>query len=230
MTRGADMANKRILTVFTGIIEELGTVTSIKKGAKSAVLTVKAGIVTSDVKLGDSICVNGVCLTVVEFSKSGFAAEVMAETLRMSNLGELKSGSRVNLERALSLSDRLGGHIVSGHVDGVGVIKSVVKEDIAQVFTVEAPPEVMRYIINKGSISVDGISLTVVDYDEKGFRVSIIPHTMAQATLGIKKEGDRVNLESDLIAKYVERLFPGGGGGGSESKLNKGFLAEHGFM
>jgi len=211
--------------LFTGIIEELGSVKSVSKGAKSAVLTVQASLVTSDVKVGDSICVNGVCLTVVEFSKGGFKAEVMAETLRMSDLGELKSGGRVNLERALSPSGRLGGHIVSGHIDGVGKIKSSIKEDIAQVFYIEAPADVLRYVIKKGSIAVDGISLTVVDLDETGFRVSIIPHTMAQTTLGFKKPGDRVNLESDLIAKYVERLLPGGRRG-----VDKGFLAEHGYL
>jgi len=218
--------------MFTGIIEELGTVKTVKKGAKSATLQVQASVVVSDVKAGDSICVNGVCLTVVEFSGSSFKAEVMAETLRMSNLGELKPGCRVNLERALRLSDRMGGHMVSGHIDGVGVIKGVVKEDIAQVFTLDAPEHVLRYIIKKGSIAIDGISLTVVDFDDKGFRVSIIPHTAAQTTLGIKKPGDQVNLESDLVAKYIERLFPGmgGEGGKGKGKLSKGFLAEHGFM
>ncbi len=219
--------------MFTGIIEELGTVKTVKSGAKSATLQVQASIVVSDVKVGDSICVNGVCLTVVEFSRSGFTAEVMAETLRMSDLGGLRPGGRVNLERALRPSDRMGGHLVSGHIDGVGVIKDVKKEDIAQVFTIEAPEDILRYVIKKGSIAVDGISLTVVDFDKKGFRVSIIPHTASQTTLGVKRPGDKVNLESDLIAKYVERLFPGGkgeGGGAGKGRLTKGFLAEQGFL
>jgi riboflavin synthase len=221
--------------MFTGIIEELGTVKELKKGAASATLKVQASKVAADLGKGDSISVNGVCLTVVEFSKAGFTAEAMAETLRATNLGGLRPGDRVNLERALSPSGRLGGHIVSGHVDGVGAIKSVVREDIAQVFTVEAPEAVMRYIIKKGSIAVDGISLTVVDFEEGSFSVSIIPHTAKETTLGIKKTGDRVNLEPDLIAKYVERLFPGGKGGPGKGGsggggIGKGFLAEHGFM
>ncbi|HEX9861466.1 MAG TPA: riboflavin synthase [Nitrospirota bacterium] len=218
--------------MFTGIVEELGTVRSVSKGAKSAVLKITASTVVSDVKQGDSICVNGVCLTVAGFTGAGFSADVMAETLRRSNLGELGAGDRVNLERALRLSDRLGGHIVSGHIDGVGSIRSIVNEDIANVFTVDAPADVMRYIINKGSIAIDGISLTVVDHTEDAFRVSIIPHTAAQTTLGFKKAGSKVNLEPDVIAKYVERLFPGGGGPGGQGKpgMTMGFLAEHGFM
>lgn len=215
--------------MFTGIIEELGTVLSVKKGADSAAFKIGASAVTGDVSLGDSIAVNGVCLTVVEFSPESFKVEVMAETLRKSNLGELREKDRVNLERALRVSDRLGGHIVSGHIDGAGRIKSVKQEDIASVFTIEAPPEVARYIIKKGSMAVDGISLTVVDFTENSFRVSIIPHTMTKTTLGFKKAGDGVNLEADLIAKFVERLFPGGGkdeGGG----IDRGFLAEHGFI
>ena len=215
--------------MFTGIIEELGVVKAVRRGADSAVLQVGASAVTGDLGKGDSVSVNGVCLTVIDFTASGFTAEVMAETLRKSGLGMLKPGDRVNLERALRPSDRLGGHLVSGHIDGVGVIKAVVKEDIATVFTVAAPEEVMRYVIKKGSIAVDGISLTVVDFDEAGFRVSIIPHTAGMTTLGVKKAGDGVNLEADMIAKYVERLFPGGdkGRGGG---MDKGFLAEHGFM
>lgn len=218
--------------MFTGIVEELGTIRSVTKGDKSAVVKVGASTVVTDVKMGDSICVNGVCLTVVSFTGSEFSADVMAETLRRSNLGELKPGDRVNLERAMKPSDRLGGHIVSGHIDGVGTIGSVVREDIANVFTVAAPPEVMRYVISKGSIAIDGISLTVVDYAEDSFRVSIIPHTAAQTTLGFKKQGAKVNLESDVIAKYVERLFPGDrdAGGGPKPGLTMGFLAEHGFM
>lgn len=217
--------------MFTGIIEELGTVKSISKGADSAVIQARAAEVSKDLKKGDSVSVNGVCLTVVELGNEAFSAEVMAETLRMTNLGGLKRGDRVNLERALRPTDRLGGHLVSGHIDGVGRIKSVAREDIALVFTIGAPEEVLRYIIRKGSIAVDGISLTVVDFDQSGFRVSIIPHTASLTTLGIRKVGDSVNLESDMIAKYVERLFPGseksqGGRGG----LDKGFLAEHGFI
>jgi len=213
--------------MFTGIIEELGSLKGISKGGKSARVSVSAKTVTEDVKTGDSIAVNGVCLTVVEFDRSGFSADVMAETLRRTNLGELKPGDRVNLERALRPTDRLGGHIVSGHIDGVGKIESVTKEDIANVFAISGPPEVIRYIIEKGSIAVDGISLTVVDHTDSSFRVSIIPHTAAETTLGVKGPGDSVNLEADVLAKYIERLMPGGG---KKPDITKGFLAEHGFM
>ncbi len=213
--------------MFTGIVEELGTVKTVTKGANSAVLTIAAATVIEDVNTGDSICVNGVCLTVVGFTSSGFSADVMAETLLRSNLGELKPGDRVNLERALKPSSRLGGHIVSGHIDAVGNIRSVRREDIAAVFTIAAPESVLRYVIEKGSIAIDGISLTVVDFSEDSFRVSIIPHTAANTTLGFKREGAKVNLEADMIAKYVERLFPGAKG---KPGMTKGFLAEHGFM
>jgi riboflavin synthase len=215
--------------MFTGIIEELGTVRAVRRGADSAELQVGAAVVTEGLKTGDSVSVNGVCLTVVSFTESGFTAEVMAETLRKSVLGELKSGARVNLERALRLSDRLGGHMVSGHIDGVGVIQSVVKEDIAQVFKITAPEEVLRYVIKKGSVAVDGISLTVSDLDLGSFSVSIIPHTAGMTTLGFKKNGDKVNLEPDMIAKYVERLLSGGGKPG-KGGVDKSFLAEHGFL
>lgn len=217
--------------MFTGIIEELGKVRGIKKGPDSAVLEIWASVVAEDVRLGDSIAVNGVCLTVVKFTKGSFSAEVMAETLRRSNLGALKEGDRVNLERALRPSDRLGGHFVSGHIDAVGTIKDIKTEDIAKVFTVAAPPEIVRYLIEKGSIAIDGISLTVADFGDDGFRVSIIPHTASMTTLGYKKPGDTVNLESDLIAKYIYRMLPGKGGekeGGGG--LDIGFLAEHGFL
>jgi len=217
--------------MFTGIVEELGSIAGIKKGARSAVLRVDSTVVIGDVKLGDSISVNGVCLTVVGFTKSSFSAEVMAETLRRSNLGGLKSGGKVNLERALRPTDRLGGHFVSGHIDGVGTIKSVVKEDIADVFTIFAPVSVMKYVIEKGSIAVDGISLTVVDLTEDAFRVSLIPHTSANTTLGFKKAGDTVNLESDLIAKYIERLLKKNTEGGKDGGgIDQGFLARHGFF
>ncbi len=216
--------------MFTGIIEELGKVRGLKKGPDSAVLEVGASVVTGDVRLGDSIAVNGVCLTVVKFAAAAFSAEVMAETLRRSSLGMLKEGDRVNLERALRPSDRLGGHFVSGHIDGVGTIKDIKTEDIAKVFTVAAPPEIMRYLIEKGSVAIDGISLTVVDFSKDSFRVSIIPHTASMTTLGYKRPGDTVNLESDLIAKYIYRMLPVKGGGKEGGGLDIGFLAEHGFL
>lgn len=213
--------------MFTGIIEELGTVKAVNKGRESATLEIGVEKVVGDLNLGDSIAVNGVCLTVVKFDSTGFSAEVMAETLRKSNLGKLKSGDKVNLERAMRLGDRLGGHLVAGHVDATGTIKSTVREDIATVFTVEAPEEILRYVIAKGSVAIDGISLTVVDYDKKSFRVSIIPHTASQTTLGFKKSGDAVNLEADMLAKFVERLLSGKAG---KEGIDKDFLGRHGFM
>ena len=213
--------------MFTGIIEELGTVKAVNKGRESATLEMGAEKVVEGLNLGDSVAVNGVCLTVIDFGRSGFSAEVMAETLRKSNLGKLKSGDRVNLERAMRLGDRLGGHLVAGHVDATGTIKSSVREDIATVFTVLAPEEILRYVIDKGSVAIDGISLTVVDYDKKSFRVSIIPHTASQTTLGFKKSGDTVNLEADMLAKFVERLLAGRAG---KEGIDKDFLGRHGFM
>ncbi len=213
--------------MFTGIIEELGTVKAVNKGRESATLQISAEKVVEGLNLGDSVAVNGVCLTVVDFGRTGFSAEVMAETLRKSNLGKLKSGDKVNLERAMRLGDRLGGHLVAGHVDATGTIKSSVREDIATVFTVLAPEEILRYVIAKGSVAIDGISLTVVDYDKKSFRVSIIPHTASQTTLGFKKSGDTVNLEADMLAKFVERLLAGRAG---KEGIDKDFLGRHGFM
>jgi riboflavin synthase len=213
--------------MFTGIIEELGTIKAVNKGRESATLKIGAEKVVEGLNLGDSVAVNGVCLTVIDFGRTGFSAEVMAETLRKSNLGKLKSGDKVNLERAMRLGDRLGGHLVAGHVDATGTIKSTAREDIATVFTVEAPEEILRYVIAKGSVAIDGISLTVVDYDKKSFRVSIIPHTASQTTLGFKKSGDTVNLEADMLAKFVERLLAGRAG---KEGIDKDFLGRHGFM
>ncbi|OPY58492.1 MAG: Riboflavin synthase [Pelotomaculum sp. PtaU1.Bin035] len=215
--------------MFTGIVEELGTLRSTRRGADSARLTISAQKVLEDARVGDSIAVNGVCLTVVHLAPQEFAADVMAETLAKSNLGSLYAGERVNLERALRLGDRLGGHIVSGHIDGVGTITRLEKHDIATLITIRAPREVMRYIIKKGSVAIDGISLTVVDFQADSFQVSLIPHTAHATALGWKKAGATVNLEGDVIGKYIERLaFPEKNGG--ESKINLSFLAEHGFL
>lgn len=219
--------------MFTGIIEELGTIRKIRHGPDSVRLTIEGREVLKDVKLGDSIAVNGICLTVVYFSDRVFDVDVMAETLRKTNLEDLKPGSPVNLERALRVGDRLGGHIVSGHIDGVGTITRRLNEDIAVVTDVTAPPEVMKYIITKGSIAVDGISLTVVDCTDHTFRVSLIPHTAKLTTLGHKKVGDRVNLESDIIGKYVERIMGFKGSalpGNSRGAISLDFLADQGFL
>lgn len=212
--------------MFTGIIEEIGTVKSIRKGAASALLTIEASIVLEDVHQGDSIAVNGVCLTVTDFTKNTFTADVMHETLNRSSLGFLRPKSPVNLERAMKADGRFGGHIVAGHIDGTGTIADIKKDDNATWYTIKAPAPIMRYIIEKGSIAIDGISLTVADVTKDSFRVSIIPHTSAETTLFARKTGDTVNLENDCIGKYVEKLLqpykP-------DSNITKEFLLQHGF-
>ena len=219
--------------MFTGIIEEMGVLKGIKHGAKSSVLTIAAGKVLEGTKLGDSICTNGVCLTVTKLCSGTFDADVMAESIRRTNLGDLKSGDRVNLERALRLCDRLGGHIVSGHVDGTGQIRSLVREDNAVWVTIETKPEILKYIIEKGSITIDGISLTVAYVDDTCFRVSIIPHTAEETTLLTQKAGDTVNLECDMLGKYVERLLhfeQTTEEQTSKIAITSSYLAEHGFL
>lgn len=216
--------------MFTGIVEELGVIKSVRRGADSARLMIEAARVIEGSRVGDSIMVNGVCLTSVYFGERTFTADVMAETLDKSNLGKLKTGDRVNLERALRLGDRLGGHIVSGHIDGVGTITSREKHDIATLVSIRAPETVMRYIIKKGSVAIDGISLTVVDFAAESFQVSLIPHTARETTLGFKKNGDTVNLEGDIIGKYIERMMNFKGSKENDTGLNMGFLAEHGFL
>ena len=193
--------------MFTGIIEEIGTVKGVKRGNRSVVLEVQAKKVLEDLKVGDSVATNGVCLTVTSFTGSVFCADVMPETMQRSNLGELRSGDRVNLERALALNGRLGGHIVSGHIDGTGKIVGREKDENAIWISVAASSELLRYIVDKGSITIDGISLTVVSVNDAGFTVSIIPHTQDETTLVKKKIGDTVNLENDIVAKYVEKLM-----------------------
>lgn len=193
--------------MFTGIIEELGVIQEIKKGSKSSKLLIKANKVLESTKVGDSICTNGVCLTVTDLKINSFEADIMAETLRRSNLGDLKVGSKVNLERALTLQSRLGGHIVSGHIDGTGEVISLVKEDNATWVTIKTTNDILRYIVLKGSITIDGISLTVAYVDDKSFKVSIIPHTAQETTLLNKTNGDTVNLECDVISKYVGKLM-----------------------
>lgn len=216
--------------MFTGIVEELGTIKSMARGVKSIKLTVEAHLVLEDVNIGDSIAVNGICLTVTEFAGHQFTVDVMAETLDRTNLGQLKAGNRVNLERALRLSDRLGGHIVSGHIDGVGTIISQEKVDIALLTEIKAPPEVLKYVVRKGSVAIDGISLTVVDYTKETFTVSLIPHTAKLTTLGFKKTGDRVNLEGDVLVKYLERLTEWKQKDGVKPEITMELLAGNGFI
>ena len=219
--------------MFTGIVEETGTIKKIEKGTSSGRLTIEADKVLQGSKIGDSIAVNGVCLTITGMSGHLFTADVMAETMRRSKLGSLSQGSRVNLERALSLQTRLGGHIVSGHIDGTGTITRMEREDNAVWVTVTAEPTVLKYIIEKGSITIDGISLTVAYVDDTCFRVSIIPHTAEETTLLTQKAGDTVNLECDMLGKYVERLLhfeQTTEEQTSKIAITSSYLAEHGFL
>ena len=215
--------------MFTGIIEELGTIRSIRRGAASAVLSIGAEAVLSDLRIGDSVAVNGVCLTATGVDRSGFTADVMHETLQRSSLGALGPGSRVNLERAMAADGRFGGHIVSGHIDGTGTIAERRRDDNAVWYTVSAPPALLRYIVEKGSVAIDGISLTVASVEADRFSVSVIPHTAAVTLLGAKGPGDVVNLETDIIGKYVERLLRPADTPAARSGISLEFLAENGF-
>ncbi len=212
--------------MFTGIIEEIGKIQGIKKGVNSAILFVQASEIMEDVHLGDSIAVNGVCLTVTSISSAGFTADVMNETLNCSSFGNLKIGSPVNLERAMSANSRFGGHIVSGHIDGTGTVSDIRRDDNAVWYTIKTPLPVLRYIIEKGSIAIDGISLTVARVYKDSFSVSIIPHTASLTTLSKRRVGDEVNLENDCIGKYVESLI---GKESQNSNITAGFLAKYGF-
>ncbi len=212
--------------MFTGIIEEIGKIRGIQKGASSAVLSVQASEIMQDVHLGDSVAVNGVCLTVASISPNGFTADVMHETLNRSSLGNLRIGSPVNLERAMPATGRFGGHIVSGHIDGTGTVSDIRRDDSAVWYTIKTSLPIFRYIIEKGSIAIDGISLTVAKVYKDSFSVSIIPHTASLTTLFSRRVGDSVNLENDCIGKYVERLM---GKEPQNSNITAGFLAKHGF-
>ena len=193
--------------MFTGIVEEVGEITGLRQSATSTVLGVRASTVLGGTKLGDSIAVNGVCLTVVRLTGDGFEGDVMPETMRRTNLGALKPKSRVNLERAMAADGRFGGHIVAGHIDGTGKIRSMQPEGNAVLVTISATPELLRYVVEKGSIAIDGISLTVAKVSHTDFTVSLIPHTGEETTLLKHRPGEIVNLETDIIGKYVEKLM-----------------------
>lgn len=214
--------------MFTGIIEEVGTVRRVSTGAAYGTIDIQASTVLEGTKLGDSIAVNGVCLTVISLSSDGFTADVMAETMRRSALGQLRSGSKVDLERAMAADGRFGGHIVSGHIDGVGTIREMKHEGNAVWVTITASAAILRGIVEKGSIAIDGISLTVAAVDDTSFSVSIIPHTGAQTILLDKKPGDPVNLENDIIGKYVQRFLEPAPKA-ETSNITMEFLAKHGF-
>lgn len=219
--------------MFTGLVEELGTIQSIARGAASARLVIGADLVLKDIKIGDSIAVNGVCLTVVKYREKYLEADVMAETLAKTNLNTLKPGELVNLERALKLSDRLGGHIVTGHIDCQGSIVSMERYDNSILITIQAPADFMRYVIKKGSVAIDGISLTVVDLNSDSFIVSIIPHTAQMTNLSLRKPGSKINLEADIIGKYIERLLPfmkTGERSASSGALSLEMLVKNGFV
>ena len=215
--------------MFTGIIEEIGTIRGISRGSSSFVLDIGCREVLKGSKEGDSIAVNGVCLTVTSLTGNGFTADVMPETVHRSNISLMRQGSCVNLERAMVADGRFGGHIVSGHVDGMGMIREI-REDVNAVwYTVEAEPALLRYIVEKGSITIDGISLTVAYVDRTCFKVSIIPHTRKITTLGQRRVKDVVNLENDIIGKYVEKLMLPAEEEKKESRLTEEFLRSNGF-
>ena len=217
--------------MFTGIIEEIGIVKSVK----SKVINIEANKIFDYLKLGDSVAVNGTCLTISSFSNKIFNADITTETLSRTNLGDLKSGFKVNLERALTLNGRLGGHIVSGHVDGVGIIKNISKDSEDIELVIECSANLMKYIIEKGSVAVDGISLTVakVDNNKNSFSVAIIPHTLKETVLYYKKAGDKVNIENDIIGKYVEKFLTfnnyNNEKNNKNSNINMEFLIKNGF-
>lgn len=216
--------------MFTGLIEDLGTVRSLQTGGGSGRITIATSLSMDEIALGDSIAVNGVCLTVVNYGSGQFSADVSAESLSRTVLGDLRPGQHVNLERALRLSDRLGGHLVSGHVDGLGVVTERYQDRNAVRFTVEVPAALQRYLVEKGSVAIDGISLTVNSVSAQGFSVAVIPHSLAKTTLQERRVGSTVNIETDLLGKYVERLLRPASERGEEGALSLDMLAKNGFL
>lgn len=214
--------------MFTGIVEETGTIENIQRQGISAVIQIGCSKVLEGTKEGDSIAVNGICLTVVRMDKKSFWADVMTETMHRSSLSEVQVRDKVNLERAMAADGRFGGHIVSGHIDGTGSIANIQPEENAVWYTIEAKPEILHYIVEKGSVAIDGISLTVVGVSQKAFQVSVIPHTRQETTLPLKKAGSIVNLECDVIGKYVER-FLSKATEQKKSKIDEEFLHKYGF-
>lgn len=218
--------------MFTGIIEEIGAVSRIASSAESMALTIQAKRVLEDVKLGDSISVNGVCLTVTSFEKNRFTVDVMPETVKATNLKDLKKGSKVNLERAMAAGGRFGGHFVSGHIDGTGTIKRKKKVANAVYYEIEADSSIMPFLILKGSVAVDGTSLTVFNVDADTFTVSLIPHTLSETILSLKEAGDSVNVECDMLGKYVHHILNPVKSrmGGKKQAITAHFLEDNGFI
>ncbi len=217
--------------MFTGIVEEIGAVASLEKTLAGARMTILGSLVLSDLKIGDSISVNGICLTVASKREREFSVDVSPETLSVTTLGLVSAGTALNLERAMKLTDRIGGHLVAGHIDGIGTVRRRHQDGDTVLLWIEAPSEILRYCVVKGSITVDGISLTINEVTDKGFSIMIIPHTAKVTTLGLKQVNDCVNLESDLIGKYVERLLqvrsqlpP------TPSVIDKDYLQKHGLI
>ena len=219
--------------MFTGIIEGLGTLTAIRSLGQGARLTLESGINLTDTAIGDSIAVNGTCLTAVAISGNRFEVDVSPETLRFTTLGSAKVGDRVNLERALRLSDRLDGHLVSGHIDGIGSLRQRKPIGNAILITISVPRQLTRYMIHKGSVAVDGVSLTINNLGPESFEISIIPHTAGLTTVGFKQPGSQVNIETDLIGKYIERFTTTPGNlkvPGEKNDIDIALLAKSGFM
>lgn len=213
--------------MFTGLIEDIGEIKNITRAGSGKQFVLKSRIPISEISLGDSIAVDGVCLTVTEFVEGGFSVDVSPESLKRTLLDARRVGHRVNLERALRLSDRLGGHLVSGHVDGVAIISSVAKKNDFIKIDFKAEGNILKYIIEKGSVTIDGISLTVNGCSKSGFDVMIIPHTFSHTTLSLRKKGDKVNIENDIIGKYVEKLIAGGEDG--NGAVTKELLSKYDF-
>lgn len=213
--------------MFTGIIQGIGRVKEIKNRGRSGKITIDTTLDTTDLGEGDSIAVDGVCLTVTSITGNTFTADISEETLKCTTMGYIKKGAMVNLEKSLRMGDRLGGHLVAGHVDGLGVISRRERRGEGEVFEISTPPELIRYMVKKGSIAVDGISLTIANLLEKGFEVLIIPYTLKSTTISLKREGAKVNIETDIIGKYIHRFFSLYAG---KDRIDKSFLIEHGFM
>ncbi len=217
--------------MFTGLVEEIGEISSIESSNLSLRIGVKCKKVLRESKLGDSIATNGTCLTIINLEKDYFKADIMHESLKRTNLKRLSLGDKVNLERAVSLSAPLGGHLVTGDIDGEGVITDIYNDGIAKIYVISIKSKLMKYIVEKGRVTLDGASLTVVDFDNDSFKVSLIPHTQKMITLGEKKVGDYINVETDIVGKYIDRIlfFEGDKENSSKNNISKDFLVENGF-